>query len=213
LNHRLLLDLDRGRLGTVVALNFIEHESAFIKEDGVAEENAAAKETAPAAPVESKGKSPILLYALAIVNMAVVLGVGFMLYKGKQKEAAEPKIEQVIKGEHDAQAKAAEEEKAFVGKVVPLETFIVNLSGSKGRRIAKVNMELELKGDQVAVEIEKRKAQIRDIIIIILSSKTYDEVSTRDGKDGLKNEIKDTLNAFLTKGKIVNVYFTEFIYN
>jgi flagellar FliL protein len=179
----------------------------------VAEENAAAKEAAPAAPAEGKGKSPILLYVLAIVNMAVVLGVGFMLYKGKQKEAAEPKIEQVIKGEHEAQEKEAGEEKAFVGKVIPLETFIVNLSGSKGRRIAKINMEIELKGEQVAVEIEKRKAQIRDIIIIILSSKTYDEVSTREGKDGLKNEIKDTLNAFLTKGKIINVYFTEFIYN
>ena len=66
---------------------------------------------------------------------------------------------------------------------------------------------------KLLARIEKRKAQIRDIIIIILSSKTYDEVSTREGKDGLKSEIKDTLNAFLTKGKIVNVYFTEFIYN
>lgn len=180
----------------------------------MAEENAAAKEATPAAHAESpKAKSPILLYVLAIVNVAVVLGVGLMIYKGKQKEAAEPKIEQVIKGEHEAQEKEASEEKAFVGKVIPLETFIVNLSGSKGRRIAKVNMELELKGEQVAVEIEKRKAQIRDIIIIILSSKTYDEVSTREGKDSLKSEIKDTLNAFLTKGKIVNVYFTEFIYN
>lgn len=179
----------------------------------MADDNTAAKETTPAAPAEGKGKSSVLLYVLVIVNMAVVLGVGFMLYKGKQKEASEPKIEQVIKGEHDAQEKEAGEEKTFVGKVIPLETFIVNLSGSKGRRIAKVNMELELKGEQVAVEIEKRKAQIRDIIIIILSSKTYDEVSTREGKDGLKNEIKDTLNAFLTKGKIANVYFTEFIYN
>jgi flagellar FliL protein len=181
----------------------------------VAEDNAA-KEAAPvAAPVQGAGggKSPILLIALAVINMLVVAGVGFMLFKGKQKEAAEPKIEHVIKGEHEAQEKEAHEEKAFIGKVIPLETFIVNLSGSKGRRIAKVNMELELQGDQVQVEIDKRKAQIRDIIIILLSSKTYDEVATREGKDGLKNEIKDTLNAFLTKGKILNVYFTEFIYN
>ncbi len=182
----------------------------------MAEENAA-KEAAPA-PVESpsgggNSKSPILLIALAVINMLVVAGVGFMLYQGKKKEAAEPKIQDVIKGEHEAQGHEAAEEKSFIGKVVPLETFIVNLSGSKGRRIAKVNMELELQGDQVQVEIDKRKAQIRDIIIIILSSKTYDEVALREGKDGLKNEIKDTLNAFLTKGKILNVYFTEFIYN
>lgn len=179
----------------------------------MAEENAA-KEAAPAAPAPSPGgKSPILLMALAVINMLVVAGVGFMLFKGKQKEASEPKIEHVIKGEHEAQEADAKEEKAFIGKVIPLETFIVNLSGTKGRRIAKVNMELELQGDQAQSEIDKRKAQIRDIIIIILSSKTYDEVATREGKDGLKSEIKDTLNAFLSKGKIVNVYFTEFIYN
>lgn len=179
----------------------------------MAEENAA-KDVAPAtAPQSPSSKSPVLLIALAVINMLVVVGVGFMLYKGKQKEASEPKIDQVIKGEAEAQSKDLAEEKSFIGKVIPLETFIVNLSGTKGRRIAKVNMELELQGDRVQVEIDKRKAQIRDIIIIILSSKTYDEVSTREGKDALKNEIKDTLNAFLTKGKILNVYFTEFIYN
>ncbi len=180
----------------------------------MAEDNAAKDMMAGMGPGQSSGnKSPILLIALAVVNMLVVAGVGYMLYAGKKKEAAEPKVEQVIKGEHEAQEKDRTEEKAFIGKVVPLETFIVNLSGSKGRRIAKVNMELELEGSEVQGEIDKRKAQIRDIIIIILSSKTYDEVATREGKDGLKNEVKDTLNAFLTKGKILNVYFTEFIYN
>ncbi len=179
----------------------------------MAEENAA-KEAAAAAPAQGSGsKAPILLIALAVINMLVVAGVGFMLVKGKQKENAEPKLEHVIKGEHEAQAHDAHEEKVTIGKVIPLETFIINLSGSKGRRIAKVNMEMELQGDEVQSEIDRRKAQIRDIIIIILSSKTYDEVSSREGKDLLKNEIKDTLNAFLTKGKIVNVYFTEFIYN
>ena len=62
-------------------------------------------------------------------------------------------------------------------------------------------------------EIEKRKAQVRDIIIIILSSKTYEDVSSREGKDRLRNEIKDTINSFLVQGKIANVFFTEFIYN
>jgi flagellar FliL protein len=65
----------------------------------------------------------------------------------------------------------------------------------------------------VAEEIEKRKAQIRDIIIITLSSKSYEEVSSREGKDQLRNEIKDTINNFLTKGKIKNVFFTDLIYN
>lgn len=177
----------------------------------MAEEKAAAPEAA--APAAPKSEKPILWIILAVVNMLVVAGVGFMLFKAKQKEAAEPKIDHVIKGEHETQEKESKEEKSFVGKVIPLETFIVNLQGTKGRKVVKVNMELELKGDGVAEEIEKRKAQIRDIIIIILSSRPYEEVSTRDGKDNLKNDIKDTVNSFLTKGKVSNVFFTEFIYN
>lgn len=178
----------------------------------MAEEKAAAQEAAPSAPPAS-GQKPILFIALAVLNMIVVAAVGFMLWKGRQIEAAKPTLDQVVQGEAATLAKEAAQEKAFVGKVIPLETFIVNIAGSKGRKVAKVNMELELQGETVAEEIEKRKAQIRDIIIITLSSKTYEEVATREGKDNLRNEIKDTINNFLTKGKIKNVFFTEFLYN
>ncbi|MCB0356990.1 MAG: flagellar basal body-associated FliL family protein, partial [Bdellovibrionales bacterium] len=57
------------------------------------------------------------------------------------------------------------------------------------------------------------KPKIRDIIIVILSSKTYSQVSTKDGKDVLRGEIRDQVNLFLTKGQIKRVYFTELIYN
>ncbi len=180
----------------------------------MAEEKAAAPAPeAASAPPPSGNKSSIVLVALAVVNMAIVAAVGFMLFKGKQKEAQEPKIEQVIKGEHEAQAHDHEKQNSFIGKVVPLETFIVNLAESKGRKVAKVNIELELQGNDIADEIDKRKAQVRDIIIILLSSKTYDEVSTREGKEALRNEIKEQLNSFLTTGEISAIYFTEFIYN
>lgn len=178
----------------------------------MAEEKAAAVEV-PASTGNGSGQKPILLIALAVINMVVVLGVGFMLYQGRKKEAQQPTIDHVIKGEAEAQHHESTEQKEVVGKVIPLETFIVNLAGSKGRKVAKVNMELEVKGEHVLEEIDKRKAQIRDIIIIILSSKTYEDVAGREGKDSLRNEIKDTVNSFLVQGKISNVFFTEFIYN
>lgn len=180
----------------------------------MAEEKAAAHEVAGGSAGTS-GQKPILFIILAIINMIVVSGVGFMIWQGKKKEAAEPKIDHVIKGESETREHEAKAEKEFVGRVVPLETFIVNLAGTKGRKVAKVNIELELKdlSGNVADEIDKRKAQVRDIIIILLSAKTYDEVSSREGKDNLRAEIKDTINSFLTKGKITSVFFTEFIYN
>ena len=178
-------------------------------EDVVSEEKA--KEAAPAAAAAApSGSKPIVLIILVVVNMLVVMGVGFMLWKNSQKATAT--IDQVVEGvHHDDKADAEKQEE--VGKVIPLETFIVNLADSKGRKVLKVNMELEVKGEEIIQEIDNRKAQIRDFIIIILSSKTYDEVSTKEGKDNLRNEIKDQVNSFLSKGKIMNVYFTELIYN
>lgn len=178
----------------------------------MAEQNAAAKESSPSAPAESPSKSPMLLIGLAVVNMLVVAGVGVMLFMNKQKETESTRVEQVLQGEAEEDLQAQAELAKGKKVVVPLETFIVNLSGSRGRRIAKVNLELELQSDRVASEIDSRKAQIRDIIIILLSSKTYDDVATKEGKEALRADIKDTVNAFLSSGKIVSVYFTEFIY-
>lgn len=179
----------------------------------MAEEKAAAAAESSASSSSGGGQKPTLFIALAVMNMIVVGAVGFMLYQGRKKEAEKPTLDQVVQGEAKTAAKEESEEKAFVGKVVPLESFIVNMANSKGRKIVKVNMELELDGDKVADEIEKRKPQIRDIIIITLSSKTFEEVSTREGKENMRTEIRDTINNFLTKGKIKNVFFTDFIYN
>ena len=169
--------------------------------------------TQAAASGSGEGKSKLLM-GLVVVNMLVVFGVGFMLWKSKHTQSSDPskEIEQVIEGEKKTQL-AEKSQGEEIGKVVPLETFIVNLAGSKGRKVLKVNMELEVKGTDVIQEIDNRKAQIRDFIIIILSSKTFEEVSTKEGKDNLRNEIKDNINTFLVKGKVSNVYFTELIYN
>lgn len=179
----------------------------------MAEEKAAAPAAEASSGGGSSGQKPILLIALAVINMLVVAGVGYMLYTGRKKDAEQPKIEHVIQGEHAAQEHEKHEEKEFIGKVVPLETFLVNLAGSKGRKVAKVNMELEVEGEKVIEELDKRKPQIRDMIIVLLSSKNYEDVEKTEGKDNLRNEIKDTINSFLVHGKITNVYFTEFIYN
>jgi len=175
-------------------------------------ENAPAPAPAAPAPSGNPGGKPTLFILLAIINMAVVVGVGVMLYLGQKKKEAEPGIDDVIKGEHE-QVKKEEQSKDFIGKLVPLETFLVNVSGSRGRKLVKMNMELELTNAEVQEEVEKIKPKIRDYIIIIASSKTFAEISTKEGKDALREEIKNQINLFLTKGQITKVYFTEFILN
>lgn len=174
---------------------------------------AAAAAPQPEAPKSSgSGGKPTLFIILAIVNMLVVVGVGVMLFLGQKKKAAEPGIDDVIKGEK-ANVENEEKSKEFIGKLVPLETFLVNLSGAHGRKLLKINMELEVNNAEVQEEIEKIKPKIRDYIIIIVSSKSFAEVSTKEGKDSLREEIKNQINLFLTKGQINKVFFTEFLSN
>ena len=192
----------------------------------MAEEAKAAEPAGGGHGSPSGGGKPIILYILVLINMLVVAGVGLMVYSGRQKDIANAKaIEKVANGAAEGEHGAAHgegheggheegaEEEDFVGKMIPLETFLVNLSGNRGNKVLKVNMELEVEGERIAEEIDKRKPQIRDIIIILLSSKTYAQLSSTEGKDFLRDEVRDTVNAFLTKGKIKRVHFTEFIFN
>jgi flagellar protein FliL len=174
---------------------------------------AAAGQPAPEPPKSSgSGGKPTLFILLAIVNMLVVVGVGVMLFLSQKKKATEPTIDDVINGEKKT-LETEEKSKEFIGKLVPLETFLVNLSGAHGRKILKINMELEVSNGEVQEEIDKIKPKIRDYIIIIVSSKSFAEISTKEGKDSLREEIKNQLNLFLTKGQINKVFFTEFIFS
>ena len=166
-----------------------------------------------AAPTPSGGgQKPTLFIILTIVNMAVVLGIGAMLYLGQKKKAAEPGIDNVIKGESHTQHEEGKNTE-FIGKLIPMETFLVNLAQSRGRKLAKLNMEFEVTSDEVQQEIEKLKPRIRDMVIMIISDKSLVQVSSKEGKDALREEIRNQVNLFLTKGQIKNVYFTEFIFN
>lgn len=178
----------------------------------MAEEKAAAA-PAPAASAPPQPQKPILLIALLALNILVVVGVGVMLHLNRKKEEAKPSIEQVVQGEHEAQQKEKEKDSEYIGRTIPMETFVVNLAGSRGGKITKVNMELEVSNEAVIEELDKRKPQIRDIIIIVLSGKTFEELSTKEGKERLRDDIRDTVNPFLTKGSIKRIYFTEFIFN
>jgi flagellar FliL protein len=180
----------------------------------MAEEKAKAESAQEAKAPATAQTKPILFIALLVFNMVVVAGVGAMLFLSRKKEAAKPSIEQVVQGEHETQEKEkADQEEEFVGKTIPMETFVVNLAGSRGGKLLKLSLELEVTNAGVMEEIEKRKPQIRDLIIIILSSKTFEQISEMKGKDSLRDELKDTVNSFLTKGQIKRIYFTEFIFS
>ena len=98
-----------------------------------------------------------------------------------------------------------------MGPLFPLKSFIVNLQEREGERYLKVTIELELENDTLTEELTKRTPQVQDTVIALLSSKSYEEISSLSGKQVLKAEIKARVNRVLTSGRIRRVYFTEFV--
>jgi len=155
------------------------------------------KEKVEEAPPEKGSK--IKWIVIAVVVLLVLGGGGFVSWKTFLNPAQED------------DGKEEKPERVQLGPTFPLEMFIVNLAGTSGERYLKVRMELELKESQLAEELGKRKPQIRDTILLLLSSKSFEDVATFRGKTRIRNEITTRLNTFLAPGSIKKVYFTEFV--
>jgi flagellar FliL protein len=100
-----------------------------------------------------------------------------------------------------------EEEDGFMYKLDP---FIVNLFDDRGVRYLKVRLDIEL-WDLTEEEMTKKNPKIRDSLIVLLSSKNYEEIGSLEGKARLREEILFRLNRILGEGKAKEVYFTDFV--
>jgi len=117
-------------------------------------------------------------------------------------------------GEHGAeQGKPEAKKPAEFGKMVTLEQFTVNLStpGSSSSKFVRVNVSLEVANDDTEAEVNAKMPQIRNVIIDLFNSKRVSDLSTADGRDYLREEIKNALNGFLVHGKVKGVFFTNFM--
>ncbi|MCP4716317.1 MAG: flagellar basal body protein FliL [Deltaproteobacteria bacterium] len=150
----------------------------------------------------AKKKSPMMLIII-IVMAALVIGgggaVAFLMLKDKGDAGK------------DAQPPAEEVAPTTLGKIVKLESFVVNLSGSGGRNYLKIDISLELSSEAVEEEINNRMPQVKDAVLMLLSTRTYDDIKSSQGKLVLKEELLMRLNTYLQAGVIKNIYFTSFV--
>ena len=98
-----------------------------------------------------------------------------------------------------------------VGAMFDMDPFVVNLNEAGGKRYLKSKIEIEFVGEDVRKELTNRLPQLRDVVLLHLSSKTLDEIRSVDGKIELKNALIKRVNQVLKQGKIRNLYFTQFV--
>lgn len=121
----------------------------------------------------------------------------------------------MLGGEEDAADKetAKQEEQTPVG-LVSMDTFIVNLNDPGEDRYVKIRIKLTVSPVGIAENLDEDEllvARFRDRILTLLSTKTYEDLSTPLGKETLRREIKSRIAPVITEGEIQDVLFSEFV--
>jgi len=158
---------------------------------------------------QPKKKSKLKLIIIILIALIILGGGGFAAYMFlfKKEPVPPPKTDNTTV----QAAKVAPVKKKEILPQIDLDPFIVNLADINSRRYLKLRIALELSDKKLVDEIKKRTAEVRDLITMLLSSKTFNDVSTFDGKLALKTGIMNRLNAIVINGRITNVYFVEFV--
>jgi flagellar FliL protein len=111
-------------------------------------------------------------------------------------------------------AAAAEEARLEERGIVPLETFLVNLSDPGGNRFLKLSLQLVFATEADAKHVEGSAAvmgHVRSAILELLTEQNAQALVTASGKQQLKESLKTRLATILTKQKVLDVLFSEFV--
>jgi flagellar basal body-associated protein FliL len=98
-----------------------------------------------------------------------------------------------------------------VGSIFQIKDIVVNPSGTNGTRYLCTTVALEITNPLVEEEATAREAQVRDLLIEILSRRTVTELSSLEMRDHIRDEIARSVNTLLTSGEIDGVYFSNFV--
>jgi|GEM_PF-2737784 flagellar FliL protein len=121
--------------------------------------------------------------------------------KGKGPDAAQPAVK-------DAAAKdaASTAESGFYD----LDEFLVNLANPGGGRFLRATLSLRFHNESARELIKKSQPRVRDLIIDNLSSRTTQDLATREGKAKLKDDVLNQLTRLIPEAGFDGVFLQSF---
>lgn len=158
---------------------------------------------------KAKGsKKMIIIIAAAVLLLAGGGGAAYVMTKGDAEEAAAA-----------AEGEEGEEEDEDVPQTPHYFSFnppfVVNFVGKSRAKFLQVTIDGLTRDPLIKEDITTHLPQIRNNIVLLLSSKTYDELIAPDGKEKLRKEVlkevKKILRKETGKDEVENVFFTSFV--
>jgi len=161
---------------------------------------------------EEKSKGSKLWILIAVLIFLVTGDLTFRavsFFKGRQPAAAGVPEQAVGK---DKAGAPTSNKKAEIKSTLSLDPFLVNLADKDEVRFVKATFQLGLT-EEVGESTNRAplSAAIRDAIITILTSKTAAQMLTPEGKDKLREEIRDRVNEAAPKMSVGEVYIVDFV--
>ena len=159
----------------------------------MAQQDLAVEETPP-----KKSRKKLFMVTAVVLLLAAAGGGGFWYFN---QAAATP-----------AQAK---QEPPKPPVFVSLETFTVNLQPDPAEQFLQVDLTLQLPDEEQAKIVQQHMPEVRNRLLMLLTSKKSSEITTIDGKKQLSREISAQLDQPFTAGVKLQhapgVFFTSFV--
>ena len=154
---------------------------------------------------EKKSFLKWIIVGAVIVFIVAGGGAGWHLFLKKDTESVADKAP----GAEAKQVSDADETRI----ICPLESFIVNLADKSGlgKRYLKTTIELEVDDEKGQLRLQAYKSQLRDTILLLLTSQSFNDISSIEGKLDLKQALLTRINQTLGSGMVRRLYFTEFV--
>ncbi len=149
----------------------------------------------------------IFTMSFVVINV-VVLGVGlFFAYKGTIGWDAPVYTEE----QAFERLKFEQDEMEKLPLIFTLDSFKANLNDNPVRAI-EVEVSVEMMNREGYEELidSDNQARVRDEVLRILQNKSYDDVSTVQGKLFLKDQFSASLNSILKQGIVKEIFFSQF---
>lgn len=187
------------------------------------------------APAAAKGGSKKTLIII-IAAIVVALGAGggaafFFMNKGHADEEviADADEGEDAEAEHDAKdskkakskskkdkkgKKAEPKAPALYVKYEP--PFVVNFDAKGVMRFLQISMEVMTRDAPTSEVIKLHEPRIRNNMLMLLGSQTYDTLSSMEGKEGLRKQALETIAKVVEDEggegkKVEDIYFTSFV--
>ncbi|MHC1789683.1 flagellar basal body-associated FliL family protein [Solidesulfovibrio sp.] len=94
--------------------------------------------------------------------------------------------------------------------VITIGPLVVNIHSNKGYRFLRLSLIVECEDDAAAERLVR--ADAKEELILMLSTKVADDLLPNAGKMILRKELMDLFSKFAGPGKVKNLYFSEFVF-